>query len=709
MELIDKYLSSEMNDTEKLQFEKDIASDKNLQLHVDQQHSLLRGVERIKLKSEIKSAHQTAKFLNLIKMVALIITSAVVLAILSYGVWKITSDKQSESVTKEEKTKCQVGDINNLSLQEYIIDNSNDTLLVTDNGSVFVIEKGTFGNLNSVRISVREAFKPSEIMAAGLSTTSGNATLETAGMFHFESTYNNVLIEPQKPILVNVSMKKYDPEMKIFKGKVTESGKVDWIDPRDIEQSVVCVDIESLNFYPADYIDSLKLFRYENATKKFTDSLYYSFSSELYANLNYYKSITPAHFDYSTLGRDSIDEKTYLKGSSEENLALSYAAKFNRNLIRNRNEYGVDPSKIQAIWNKNFNNTILATKAFEIRMQFIHSTCNGNIVDHYTQNINLPMHSVDSLAALKFPSHKDKFNEFAREKIGGVSLHDVRYKMLQSYFAEKEQLYREAAIRAKQKYEHENQKAKQSADSLSSKRSIDVAEMNSVAFAKELNINLDEAYRKIGKKRPTAINFTSNANFTISSTGWNNLDKYVLESTTNRTTLNYTDPDKGKKAIIRFDSLNVTVDFSSTYERLFVYLIPRQLNSFVLLNASNQVYSYSCNELIDYDLVTIGYKENKTFLAVIEHVQPSNLKHALKETKSEEISELFKKIDAQKSNSNLTDELRYLESLEKEGKRIKKYQFDQQLRTYIRGSIFPCVPYGTVSESIKETEEFLPK
>lgn len=66
-------------------------------------------------------------------------------------------------------------------------------------------------------------------------------------------------------------------------------------------------------------------------------------------------------------------------------------------------------------------------------------------------------------------------------------------------------------------------------------------------FKEELDSNMEDAYRQIGRKHAFVI-AKSGYTVGITNTGWNNLDKYVMESTIYRTTLDYTDPQTGKES-----------------------------------------------------------------------------------------------------------------------------------------------------------------
>ena len=75
----------------------------------------------------------------------------------------------------------------------------------------------------------------------------------------------------------------------------------------------------------------------------------------------------------------------------------------------------------------------------------------------------------------------------------------------------------------------------------------------------------------------------------------------------NRTTLDFTDPNTGKKAVINYQSVSLQVEQTKALDRLYVYLLPDKLSSFMRLTGTNGNYSEKLNELIT--LTGIGQKE----------------------------------------------------------------------------------------------------
>ncbi|NRA11925.1 MAG: hypothetical protein HRT57_08220, partial [Crocinitomicaceae bacterium] len=95
--------------------------------------------------------------------------------------------------------------------------------------------------------------------------------------------------------------------------------------------------------------------------------------------------------------------------------------------------YYLAPSKVRAFWKKEFNNTNLATREFEKRVQVIHKKCfQANIIiDKYTSQLEKPMWLIDKeVAAMGYP----EFEEFATENIGVMDATNPHIKGLQAFY-----------------------------------------------------------------------------------------------------------------------------------------------------------------------------------------------------------------------------------------------------------------------------------
>lgn len=73
--------------------------------------------------------------------------------------------------------------------QRFFIDNSRDTLLQFEEGTVLLVPANSFGGMNGVEISAKEFYKTSDIILNQLNTISNKEQLETGGMLYITASY----------------------------------------------------------------------------------------------------------------------------------------------------------------------------------------------------------------------------------------------------------------------------------------------------------------------------------------------------------------------------------------------------------------------------------------------------------------------------------------------------------------------------------------
>ena len=117
-----------------------------------------------------------------------------------------------------------------LAKQEFNINPEIDTILTTLHGSAIRIAAGSFNSGDPVKIVIKEAFTPAEILAAGLTTESHGRPLRSGGMIYINAASNDQPVELIKPIKVSIPNPYYDSTMKIYKGVETDSS-INWVEP----------------------------------------------------------------------------------------------------------------------------------------------------------------------------------------------------------------------------------------------------------------------------------------------------------------------------------------------------------------------------------------------------------------------------------------------------------------------------------------------
>jgi hypothetical protein len=126
----------------------------------------------------------------------------------------------------------------NLKSQFFYVNPERDTVLKTSHAAVLRIKKGTFNISGQVSIEIKEAYRPDEILLAGLTTTSDGKPLRSAGMIYFNATANGQSVEPSLPVATFIPSADKDTAMKIFKGEEQRDGNIDWVEPQAIDTAM---------------------------------------------------------------------------------------------------------------------------------------------------------------------------------------------------------------------------------------------------------------------------------------------------------------------------------------------------------------------------------------------------------------------------------------------------------------------------------------
>jgi mono/diheme cytochrome c family protein len=121
-----------------------------------------------------------------------------------------------------------------LPVQEFVVSNHSDTTVRTAGGASIHIVAGSF-DAELVRLSVREALTPGDMVMAGLKTvTADGKPLASGGMIEITAPGQSVAII--KPMEIGIPTNLYDPAMQVFKGKESND-VVAWQDPKPLAVS----------------------------------------------------------------------------------------------------------------------------------------------------------------------------------------------------------------------------------------------------------------------------------------------------------------------------------------------------------------------------------------------------------------------------------------------------------------------------------------
>jgi cytochrome c551/c552 len=355
---------------------------------------------------------------------------------------------------------------------------------------------------------------------------------------------------------------------------------------------------------------------------------------------------------------------------------------------------GVNPAKVKTIWQPSFNGTNIATREFEERLRAIHRSCYNDAIDLYLDNLDKNLCTVDSMVAQKW--NDQTFYAFAARGDGKVGSSQKQLRKLAAYYEKSYREYTKKMGIVLQRFMDKQQKLADIAKEKYSKQSHRDSKRNSANLNKEFQINLKEAYRQLGDTLPKPPPSPANSyGAIITNTGWKNVDA-VWQATANRETIQYT--NKGKKAVIKYDKVTIQITKETEYERVVVYLLPDQLNSFMRIE-TNMYGSHmeKLNELMKYKLVCIGYKGEDVFSYIQEDIRPGRyMDLTLTKTDERMLKKQLNKLDIT-NESAFQEELTYQQFVVTEQQRKKKLNDRWQFIMRIEQVIFPCWDYGPVA------------
>lgn len=636
IERIEAYLHNQLSAAEREAFELELSADPELREKLQLQQQVYKGLERTALKMSVQRAARRYKINKLVKLFSVII----LIVILSVAVFYYLNKKHTYHLHQVPKENTP------LPVQAFRINPATDTILETAGGITFSISANTFldgdGIVSGpVDLVIKEALDAASIMQSGLSTKSGDRLLETGGMFYIQATSGGKALKIKYPIYTEIPAKNVLGGMQLYKGELTPDSTIDWTSPVPLEHDLVPVDINDLNFYPPNYRFTLFTAGYDTLNKAFTDSVYYSF--------------TP-----SSGGNDS-----------------------------SKSPCGINPSNVKAIWTEQFQQTIIATREFEERMHWLHYTCDNELLELYIKNLDKPISDIDRMVAEKLTGKlKEKFLSFASRQGGKVKTNTQQKQRLLRYYKLKSSAFA-TAIAETQKALRKNDDSLRKATMLRKQqyeKKVDEAYLKH--FKEELAFNMQSAYKQLGYNAPPpAPAARSVYTASITSTGWYNIDREVMEATLSKQS--NTISANGKQAIINYQTVSFVVD--TGYDRTYFYLLPRQLNSYIRMSYDEGTYTEKLNSAIDYSVVCLAYKGKDIFVYASENIQAGEYGPVpLTKTNEKTVVTELNKYHSQYITEEILENEKYLYDIFRYEQHEKERESLEELRYSLWHVIFPC-------------------
>ncbi len=816
-QLIERYLNGELSAEGKEAFELELGKNQALQqemeLHQLTQNLIKRAAIRNMVVKRGKFHHLKKKIITT-SIVVLVVAAAITAAILLTK--SSTPNTEGDSGSSEQEvvdatlleTMEKELQFDNIDPQYFKFTGENDVFL-SESGVLLSITENSFELNNEpyhgeAVIQWQEAQKGSEIVKAGLSTTSGKDLLETQGMFSL-----NVFTPEGKPlelsntgIYVQVPVKELKDGMMLYQGVKDENGKVDWVNPAPMEKLPIPKSMAEIDLYPPKYEPKLNELKWFTDKAK-RDSLYLSFDEKL--DLIPDSVGTPSWGEnHAVLAQDSsetnkvepkvenpvfpvsinkLNWKSPLSdypsdpkfrgellfknkcatchsphkdgtgpalfgvrsrwaegGAKPESI---YNSVVNQAFAASQDPYAemvlnyrnaamqefpefignssdidaifdyidsqpfpyeqsdmarpkshIPPSKVLAIWNTKFDNTNLATVDFEKRMKIIHNTCDERVFDIYAKNLNTPLWQLDQqVVKLGYP----EFQQFADERVGKLKLTDAHQQNLRVFYDEAIKTIRkkgkEAALAAIKKDRDWDQ-------SLSNERTQEVYRKGlreSVNRQEEFQLNFGNVCRQLGYTKSFYLkrnNKVKRKAFSKPVPNIVNIDRLVREATANRQSTIFQDAKTGKTAKLTYSAFSLEVEDAGSYDKLYVYLFPKEINSYQRLDLTNGKLDYKLNGDMNYKAVVVGMNENGFFLNELDEtaLRLRSVTVSLEEVSE---SEFDKRINAMNSGRTtktmeIQSELNWLFKEKANYKVQKQRRENAAFRALVRPTIYRC-------------------
>ena len=510
IERVEIYLNNELNAQDLKKFENELTTNSELAETLTEVRLLRQAIHRKELRNTINKVRPKGGFNS--TLIIGLISLVVILGVWSFWpthmheVLNTTNTIQTEispdvenSLVEDSVFTGQTAETTDLGgkklyttpdIQKFSFKSEDGATIVGKDGMLIIVPENAFIDSTGkelkgkVELKLVEALGLSEMVLYNLHTVSNGSLLESGGMFYTETTIDGspAKINPERPFYIEIPTPERDVDMKLFQGEVKLDGGINWVTPKPLEQFLVTVPLSELDFLPEGFANevssNMPFLNHETATNELIDSLYYSLKWEQ-------KTQPP---------RDV--------SNAEDTSASDYA------LV----SCGIDPASIETIKKSRFQNSFIATKAFEERVRELHKAQNGDaLLKIYIQNLDKDLRVCDALVADEADGDiKMAFEEFAKENLGNIKDAALYSDRLQAYYMKKRKELRNIHNRISEQYTQKN-----------------AAKLNDIADRR------DNAYSIwLASLNPSAIRRSSSNVFATqwASGGWGNIDKYMSPS-----------------------------------------------------------------------------------------------------------------------------------------------------------------------------------
>lgn len=328
-----------------------------------------------------------------------------------------------------------------------------DHVVETTNGTILSIPKGAFRDKNGrivekeITIEVTDIANLEEQIQSNISGQYKDAVLKNGATLFINATADGeqLAFNQSNPVYIATNRQTELKNPLIFEGIRNPQGEMQWLKPTPPKQYLIPVDLEELDFLPPNFANTaqkhLPFRNYKVATTALLDSLYYSFGAMYPHDRNSQKKPALPNTSFNFFQ----DEGSHADHSIDSTISCT----------------GIDPSAIKVIKKRQFANTLIATKAFEQRLHYLHLAREQAALDIYINHLDWDMARCDEKVAQLLGSNSDyrmQFKAFARENLGNIKDLPPSVKNLGNYYSQQLKKTRTQLVDLKKALEKELEK-----------------------------------------------------------------------------------------------------------------------------------------------------------------------------------------------------------------------------------------------------------
>lgn len=554
-----------------------------------------------------------------------------------------------------------------------------DSVYETESGMVMVVPKGAFLDEDGkpveeeVVIELAEVKTLEDFMRAKLSELDDSVANQSERMVYINATSNGeqLTINQDSPVYLEFPVES-KADLMVLEGVRDKDGNIHWLNPKKPENFLVPINQSLIQYYPEGFeeaVEAILPFKgHEKITDELVDSIFLALSeycdigSKYYVTVNCYGDINdPLAWDEGRVACDTIYH--------ENSEAFGDDTVWYFHEMAGDTVYGwmtddvlcpcINTASVKTIQNKKFQNTFLATREFEERLQYIYKLGSQAVLDYYIKNINEDLWKCDEFAAKNIgePKLRERFNNYASEKLTNVKDADVYSKGLAEFYNRKLDKLNNEIKKNRKDYMDAHEKM------------LEEAKKKEQEYKQILEKRLEYRMEKFG--------------FKAEKTGWYNIERVQPHE------------------LPKFD-LNIAVTNGAEMDRVYAYFFQENIQSMFAFQSADKV---NFNQSVGVDTIllsSIGAKVD-IYAVAYKGKQPYFAKTAFRLQKENNINLFLEKQTQQYINQKLRIDqrgykkfneiqvdLKYREFFEEVKKTIDEYFNDESKMYYLVKYIDAC-------------------